>query len=117
VSDLKEQLEVDILRFFENIDNQDESGKRQTLRDLMDKYIHLSRSTYLMDSYDLKEIISGAKNAFSRDSAVIYIKSGSISRRVCQDELANLFVIEATISHLSKKDCLKRLPKFDKRDK
>jgi len=116
VSELKEQLEIDVLRFFENIENQDISGQRQTLRNLLDKYIHLTKTAYMMDAHDLREIISDAKSRFARESAVIYIKSGSISKRVSQDELANFFVIESAISHLNKKDCLKRMPKFEKRD-
>ena len=117
MSNLKEQIEVDIKRFFEQIENQDASSQIQTLRNLIDKYVHLSTANYMMDSHDLSSIVSDAKARFARDSAVIYIKSGSISRRVQQDELANLFVIEAAIAHLNKKDCLKRMPKFDKRDK
>jgi hypothetical protein len=117
VSDIKDELEMDIINFFQHIENQDINTQKQTLRNLFDKYIHLTRSTYMMDSHDLRQIISNAKSLFSKESAVIYLKSGSISRKVQQDELANLFVIESTISHLSKKECLKKLPKFDKKEK
>lgn len=114
---IKEELEHDVVAFFEQIENQDINAQRQTLRNLMDKYIHLTKSTHIMDSHDLREIISDAKSRFVRESAVVYLKSGSLTRRVQQDELANLFVIESTVAHLNKKDCLKKLAKFEKKDK
>lgn len=114
---IKEELEHDVRVFFELIENQDINAQRQTLRNLMDKYIHLTKSEYIMDSHDLREIISDAKTRFSREKAVIYLDSGSLTRRVQQDELANLFVIESTVTHLNKKDCLKKLAKFKKKDK
>jgi hypothetical protein len=117
VSDIKEQVEHDILRFFENIENQNRNAQRETLRNLLDKYVHLSTSDYLMDSADLREILGSAKGKFANDNAVIYLKSGVGNRKVLPHELANLFVIEATIGHLNKKGCLKKLAKFDKKDK
>lgn len=116
MSSIKEQLEVDIVRFFEQIENQDINSQRQTLRNLLDKYIHLSTSDYVMDSNDLREILGTAKSNFANEKAIIDLKSGAMYRRVQQGELANFFVIEATIKHLNKKECLKRLAKFYKKE-
>lgn len=117
-SSIKEQLETDIIRFFEQIESQNVNDQRQTLRNLLGKYIHLSTTNYMMDSYDLTSIISSAKSAFSNKQAKLFLKSGSNIRQVCQDELSNLFVIEATINYLNKIECFKKLPKFDyKEDK
>lgn len=114
MSKLKEQLDVDILRFLENIENQSQNSKIQTLRDLFDKYLHLNSCDFIMDAHDLNCIISDAKNKFSTAKMPIHL--GQNKRLVRQSELPNLCVIEATIGHLSKKDCLKKIPKFDKRE-
>ena len=102
-SSIKEQVEVDILRFFEQIETQD-------------KYIHLSTSDHLMDYYDLNSIISSAKNKFANEKITRHLKSGIMNRKVSPDEVANLLVIEATIGHLNKIECLKKLPRFDYKD-
>jgi hypothetical protein len=114
MSNLKDQLEVDILRFLENIEKQDQSDKIQTLRNLFDKYMHLNTSTYLMDAYDLSIIINDAKTIFSQKTMPVHI--GSSKRLVYPADLPNYCVIESTIKFLNKKDCLKKLPKFDERE-
>lgn len=114
MSNLKEQMEVDILRFLENIESQSQNSKLETLRNLFDKYIHLSTCDLMMDTHDLNSIINDAKSRFSNNKMPIHL--GKNKRIVTQTELPNLCIIEATIGHLSKKDCLKKSPKFDKRE-
>jgi hypothetical protein len=109
---LKEQLEVDIQRFFENIDKQSDNDKVETLRNLMDKYIHLSKSDFLMNHFDLMAILSSAKGKFANETFPVIL--GSKKQKVLDIELPNLCVIEATIEFLNKNDCLKKMPKFDK---
>jgi len=108
---IKNELEVDIKRFFEQIETQDSNDKKETLRLLMDKYIHLSKSNYIMDNHDLNTIMSNAKNLFVQKTFPAFL--GKRKVQVSQGEQSNLCVIEATIGHLNKKDCLKRMPKFD----
>jgi len=116
MSDLKQQVDVDIRRFFEQIEKQSHSDQIQTLSNLLDKYIHLSTSDYMMDYHDLNSILGGAKNKFANKTFPVFL--GNKKRKVGQSEQANLCVIEAVIGHLNKNDCLKRLPKFDyKEDK
>jgi hypothetical protein len=110
MSKVKEEVEVDIKRFFEQIENQSSSDKLQTLRNLLDKHIHLTTSDYMMDYHDLNAIVSHAKGSFVNKTFPVFL--GDKKRKVGQNEQANLCVIEATISHLNKNDCLKRLPKF-----
>jgi len=108
---LKSELEVDIKRFFKQIENQNENDRVNTLRLLMDKYIHLSTSSYMMDNHDLNMIISHAKSLFANKTFPVYL--GDSKKIVYENDQANLCVIESTISHLNNKDCLKKLPKFD----
>lgn len=111
-SNLKEQLEVDIQRFMENINKQSDNDKVETLRHLMNKYIHLSKADFLMNHFDLMAILSTAKGKFANEPFPIYL--GSKKQKVLDTDLPNLCVIEATIEFLNKNDCLKKMPKFDK---
>ena len=113
---IKEQLDADIFRFLENIEHQNRSDQIQTLRDLVGKFIHLSSSDYMMDDHDLRTIIGLAKSKFATDTFPVFL--GKNKLKVSQGDLPNLCVIEATISHLKKKDCLNKIAKFDyKEDK
>ena len=78
----------------------------------MDKYIHLSKSDHVLDDHDLRTIIGSAKTKFANEKMPIHLGKGR--RLVSQVDLPNLCVIEATIGHLNKTDCLKKIPKFDK---
>ena len=110
---VKDTLDSDIINFFEHIDNQNVNDRRQTLRQLMDKYIHLTKAELLMDKHDLEVIISNAKTLMAQSAFPVSL--GNSKRRVHENEQVALCLIESTVSHLNKKDCLKRLPKFDYR--
>ena len=112
--DLEEQLNSDITRFLENIRNQTKNDQIKTLRQLFDKHIHLNKADYLMDSYDLNRIIGSAKQKFADNNMKIFLGERKVP--VTQGDLPNLCVIEATIGHLNKIGCLKRLAKFDRRE-
>lgn len=114
MSSIKEQLDVDIKRFFEQIEKQHQNDKFQTLRNLFDKYLHLNTSDYMMDYHDLNSIISNAKGKFANNKFPVHL--GAKKRLVPQGELSNLCVVEAVIEHLNKNDCLKKIPKFDYRE-
>ena len=112
--DLEQQLNSDIIRFLENIRNQTENDKIKTLRQLFDKYIHLNKVEYLMDNYDLNAIIGSAKQSFANNNMKVFLGERKVP--VNQGNLPNFCIIEATIGHLNKIGCLKRLPRFDKRE-
>lgn len=111
---VRETLEADIIAFFKQIESQNTNDQRQTLRLLIDKYIHLTTSSMLMDKHDLEVIVSSAKTLMSQKTFPAYL--GNNKRRVGEEEQATVCIIESTISHLNKNDCLKRLPKFDYRE-
>ena len=112
--DLKTQLDTDIVRFLENIETQSHLDRIQTLKLLFDKYLHLNSCDFLMDYHDLINIINGAKNKFSNESIPIHL--GAKKRLVSQNELTHLFLIESAVSHFNMNGCLKKTPKFDKRE-
>lgn len=114
MSNLEKQLDSEIREFIKNLDEQTYADKIITVRNFVKKYMHLSTSSYLMDNYDLKSIIDNAKTKYSNDSFPIHLGKNKI--KVHQSDLANLCLIEATIGHLTKHECLKKDVKFDKRE-
>lgn len=112
-SNIKEQLEIDIFRFFEQIESQGTNDRKQTLRNLLDKYIHLTKADHLMDAYDFREIIGHATSAMANDNLTRFLPSGPRKVKVSEDDMRKIIIIEATIGHLNKNDCLKRMPKFN----
>lgn len=113
MSSIKEQVEVDIRRFFEQIESQHFNDQIQTLRNLLDKYLHLSTSDHMMDYYDFNSIVGAAKNKFASESFDKHLQAGLTKRKIMPAEIPNILLIEATVAHLNKIECLKKLPKFD----
>jgi hypothetical protein len=111
---MKQNLEADMINFFKQIESQSESDQKETLRLLLDKYIHLTKAEFVMDKHDLEQIISTAKANMVNTTMPITL--GKTKRRVHPDQQPTLCIIEATVSHLNKNECLKRLPKFDYRE-
>ena len=114
MTNLKGQIEIEINEAITNMETQTTNDKRETLRNIIDKYVHLSTAEHLLDDHDLREIISGAKTLFANKSMPTCM--GDSIRKTAPADEANVCVIEATISALNKRDCLKKLPKFDYRD-
>jgi hypothetical protein len=113
MSDIKKQLEVDMARFLDNIETQNRNDRLETLRNLMDKYLHLTTCEHVMDHHDLINIISNAKGSFANNTFPIYLGDKKI--QVSPSDLSNLCVIESTVSYLNNKECLKKMPKFNKK--
>jgi hypothetical protein len=110
---LNTEIDADIRRFFEEIEKQSLNDKLTTLRMLLDKYIHLNTCDLMMDERDMKNIISLAKGNFATNTAPVYL--GDNKYKVNPADIPNLHVIEATINYLSNNDCLKKIPKFNKK--
>jgi len=111
MSKISQELEVDIKRFFENMEKQGHNDRVLSLKILFEKHLLLNTSDYMLDKHDLFTIISGAKGLFASKNFPIYL--GDKCRLVPKGDQANLCVIESTIQHLNNKKCLKKLPKFN----
>jgi hypothetical protein len=107
----EQNLDFDILNFFNDIKNQSQADQILTLRLLLDKHIHLNKSDHLMDKIDFNEIIGNAKKIIIEKT--LPIKIGKNESPISENEVLNLCVIEATIMALHKRACLKKIPKFD----
>jgi len=107
---LKQSLEQDINRFFEDIKDQLPEGKKKTLMLLVDKYIHLSTTTTLLDNSDLVAIKGQAISLYNDRSWPKKLGKFSI---ITGSEIPQICLVEATINFLHANDFLKRTPKFD----
>jgi len=108
---LKEELEQDISRFFNDIEKMTDGDKKKTLLNLFDKYIHLSSVTVLFNKQDF-ERIKGNGIALYNDRAWPK-KFNNSYLEISASEAPHMCWVEATIAYLNGKDCLKKLPKFD----
>lgn len=112
--DLETQLELDIINFLENARSQTRNDQVITLRHMFDKHIHLNKADYIMDSQDLLRIIGVAKEKLINSNMKVCL--GENKTPVSQNNMLNLFLVESTINHLNKIGCLKKMPKFDKKE-
>ena len=111
---IKNDLESDILAFFEQTEKQTLEGKKKSLKMLIEKYVHLTTTDCLLDKHDF-EMIKDHAHRFFINSAFPK-KVGSNRREISSYEANVLSVIEGTITVLNGKDCLKKIAKFDYRD-
>ena len=108
---IKEQLEMDICSFFENIEKQDLADRKKTLRLLIDKYAHLFSAPVVLDKYDFDMIKSYALDFYKAHTFPKFV--GSKRQEIHSSEANILSVIEGTIMRLNHQECLRKLPKFD----
>lgn len=113
---LNNNIYKDVMEALETIETQSHSDKVKTLSLLLEKYAHRNKAEHLMDYHDLQAIIEGAKNRASSRSFAKCLMLRSLTKRINTDENLSLCLIESTVEHINKLDCLKRLPKFDYRD-
>jgi hypothetical protein len=107
-------IDGDIDDFFKDIQYGHERDSKHTLKRLLLKYAGAGLPEKKIDHQDLFEIIGSAKQKFANETLVVYL--GQDKKKVDPKDMANLCVIEATIGHLNKIKCLRRLVKFDKKE-
>ena len=107
---LESDLDRDIRQFFQQTNEMRDEDKISSLKLLLDKYIHISRSDYLMDKYDFETIKQNAQNLLKEYKLPKQFQNsfGLISG----NEAVALSIIEGTVQFLISRDCLKRSPKF-----
>lgn len=111
---LKEEIEVDILNFFNTIDVSGTSDRKEKLRELLSKYAQISSSELLMDDSDLRSITANAIGLMANRTLPMFL--GTNKKQVQQEHQHVVCIIESTISQLNNKDCLKKLAKFAFKD-
>ena len=111
---IRDQLDMDIQAFFNNIEAQLPEARKKTLLMLIDKYTHLFTTPVLLDKNDF-EMVKNFAHTFIMDKSFPK-KIGPNKREISISEARILSIIEGTITMLNSKECLKKFPKFDYRD-
>lgn len=102
---LQEEIDQDVLTFFDEFDEASRVEKMQILRRILNKYAQLSSSEYKADYLDLYHIIGNAKARFSTKTLPIVL--GSDKRKLNQSEQVNICLVESTVSYLKTKRLFK----------
>ena len=110
MQDLEQRISQDALEFMDNIGKMQHTDKMELLKLLLKKYALLASSDVLFDKKDLNDIISSSKQNYVNIASVVEMEGSETP--IHQLEIPNLCVIEATIGHLNKNGCLKKIPKF-----
>jgi len=109
---LEKEIEQDISQFFREIKGMSSLDKKKTLSNLMDKYLHITTATILLDKQDFELIKGNAAKLYIDRAWPKNMKEG-FSREIAGSDAVNISLMEATIMHLNYKDCLKKNPKFN----
>lgn len=108
---LHEQIDQDISQFFRDIENMLLEDQKKTLKNLLDKYCHLSTASVKWDRNHFDIIKGYAMKSFNNQA--FPKKFNNSYAEFSTQEAPNVCLIEATIDHLNAQDCLKKLPKFN----
>jgi hypothetical protein len=108
---IEEEIEYDIRRSLEQIQDQLLEGKIKTLKLLINKYCHLNVADAVLQKNDLQTIKEHARKFFTTESFPKYV--GDCGDKIEGSDIQALAIVEGTISHLTSKQCFKRNPKFD----
>ena len=115
MKDLKSQVDSDVINFFKQIEHQNDNDRMETLRNLLNKYIHLSRCSYMMGMPELNEIISRSAEKMAQLTFPIHL--GPNKSQVLQEHQHVFAIAESTVDFLHNRECLKKNPIFDKRSR
>ncbi|HLD91643.1 MAG TPA: hypothetical protein VI911_11650 [Patescibacteria group bacterium] len=114
---LNDNIYQDVLETLKVMENQGHSDKVQTLTLLLEKYVHKNKATHLMNNKDLTTIVDDAKTLMAHETFPKFLQtSGRLKTQLDQEKQIQLCIVEATIGHLNRLECFKRLPKFDFKD-
>ena len=80
----------------------------ETLKHLINKFVHLDSSSFKLRRHDLLNIISHAKSSMATNTMPMHLDGKD--NPIPMEEARLVMIIQATISYLNGKDCFKKLP-------
>lgn len=110
MKELTEEMERDIKDYLDKIDNMNENDKRDALRLLFVKHLHLENSEFLLGKYEFNCIISNAKTNFVNQSTHVTVEGKDIQ----QEHKRIICIAQAVIGELRKLKVLHKVVKFKK---
>lgn len=110
MSDLNE-IEREILEYLNQEPNLRRQDRVKFLMAIINKHLEFSKLEHAINYYDLQNIISVAKNGWTRETLPMFVSGKQIE----SSEVGNAMVVEATLGYLNRHTLLKKLVKFDRK--
>lgn len=107
------QIEQELRQFLEIEDNLLKGDRLPYLMAIVNKHFAIDKVNHTINHYDLGEIIAYAKSQYGDTIMPVQISEKEVKGL----ELNYLLVLESFISYLNRNKLLKRLPKFDYRNR
>jgi hypothetical protein len=102
-------IEQELRQFLEIEDNLAKTDRLHYLMAIVNKHFAIDKIDHTINGYDLGEIIGHAKNLAGSTQAPLQISKLEVKGV----ELSYVLIMEAFTNYLNRNKLLKRLPKFD----
>lgn len=104
-----QEIDRELREYLEKEPNLRRDDRLAYLKLIFHKHLEVNKMEHVLNSKDLFDIVSGAKSEYSNFQLPIKVSN----KQVESSELANVAMIESTLSYLSRTNLLKRLVKFE----
>jgi hypothetical protein len=106
--ELTEEMENDIRHFIEKCDNLNDNDKRELLRSILAKHLHLEGAEFNLTKFNFINIMSKSTKNF----VDLAVKTRIQDKELTPAQLPTYCIINATIDELRKEKILKKPVKF-----
>lgn len=107
-----EQLDRELREYLEKEPNLRREDRLIYLRTIINKHLEFGKLEHLVNSGDLHDIMSGAKNNYTNKRLPVRITR----KQLDSTEATHISVLESFISYLNRNNLIKKLVKFDYTD-
>ena len=106
-----QQIDRDLREYLEKEPNLRREDRLVYLKSIFNKHLEFGQLGHMINRSDLYEIMSNAKNFFTKTSFPIKVSGNELY----PGEESNVLVIESVLSYLNKSNLLKKIIKIDYR--
>ncbi len=107
-----QQLDRDLREYLEKEPNLKREDRLAYLKNMLHKHLEFTKLDHMLNSGDLFEILSGAKNNYTNLRVPVRITRKELE----PGQLPHIAVMESLIGYLNRNHLLKKLVKFDYTD-
>jgi hypothetical protein len=108
-----EEIERELREYLEKESNMRHADKLPYLMTIVNKHFGLDKIDHIVNYYDLDQTISGAKSVYASTSMPMNISG----RELTPAQTNYVLVLEAFMAYLNRNKLLKRLIKFEHKEK
>lgn len=108
-----DEIERELRDYLEKEDNMRHSDKLSYLMVIINKHFGLDKIDHMVDHHDFDTFVSGAKSVYAQTSMPMNISG----KELTPQNTNYVLVLEAFVGYLNRNKLLKRLVKFDHKEK